>query len=103
LIGRRGASAAVSVRGILGGPGSVRLFGPSPVSPAFRSFGFGPQFAGPLGWPFALLAVLILFAAMVALGLAALYWSRWSPWSRRGIQGMARGTGRTWWSKGSTR
>jgi hypothetical protein len=103
LIGRRSASAAVSVRGILGDPGSVRLFGPGPVSPAIRSFRFGPPFAGPNGWPFALLAVLILFAALVALGLAALYWSRWSPWSRRGIGGMARGTGRTWWSKGSSR
>lgn len=103
LIGRRSASAAVSVRGILAGPGSARLFGPGPVSPTFRSFGFGPQFAGPHGWLFVLLAALILFAGMVALGLAALYWSRWSPWSRRGIQEMARVAGRTWWSKGSSR
>jgi hypothetical protein len=72
----------------------------------FRTFRFGPQFGGPVGWPFALLAVVILFGVLVALGLAALYWSRWSrwsPWSRRGPQGTSRGPGRTWWSRGSSR
>jgi hypothetical protein len=103
LIGRRSASAAVSVRAMLGNPGPSRLFGPGGVSPVFRTFRIGPQFGGPTGWPFALLAVLIPFAALVALGLAALYWSRWSPWSRRGSQGTARGPGRTWWSRGSSR
>jgi hypothetical protein len=103
LIGRHSASAAVSVRGILAGPGSVRLFGPGPVGPTFRSFGFGPQFAGTHGWIFVLLAVFILFAGMVVLGLAALYWSRWSPWSRGGLPRIARVPGRTWWSKRSSR
>jgi hypothetical protein len=58
LIGRRSASAAVSVRGILEGPGPAHLFGPGPVGPAFRTFRVGPFFGGPNGWPFALLAVL---------------------------------------------
>jgi hypothetical protein len=100
LIGRHSVSAAVSVRRILTGPGSARLFGPGPVSPPFRSFVFGPQFAGPHAWLFVLLSVLMLLAGMVALGLAALYLS---PWSRRGLQGMARLPGRTRWSKGSSR
>jgi hypothetical protein len=105
LIGRRRASAAVSVRGILEGPGPAHLFGPGPVGPAFRTFRVGPFFGGPNGWPFALLAVLIFFAALVALGLAALYWSRWSPWSRSAphSQGTARESGRTWFSRGSSR
>jgi hypothetical protein len=105
LIGRRSASAAVSVRGILEGPGPAHLFGPGPVGPAFRTFRVGPFFGGPNGWPFALLAVLIFFAALVALGLAALYWSRWSPWSRSAphSQGTARESGRTWFSRGSSR
>jgi hypothetical protein len=99
LIGRRSASAAVSVRRILAGPGPVRLFGPGPVSPPFRSFVSGPQFAGH-NWPFVLLAVLLFLACIVALGLAVLYWS---PWPRRGLQGLARVPGRTKWSKGSIR
>jgi hypothetical protein len=105
LIGRRSASAAVSVRAILGGPGSAHLFGPGPAGPAFRTFRVGTFFGGPNGWPFALLAVLIFFAALVALGLAAPYWSRWSPWSRSGphSQGTARESGRTWFSRGSSR
>jgi hypothetical protein len=38
----------------------------------------------------------ILLVGLAAIGLAVLYWS---PWSRRGIQAMARETGRTKWLK----
>jgi hypothetical protein len=100
LVGRHSASAAVSVRRIVGGPGSVRPFGPGPVSPPFRFFVFGTQFAGQHNWPFILLAALMLIAGFVALGLAVLYWS---PWSRRGPQAMARVPWRTKSSKGSSR
>jgi hypothetical protein len=99
LIGRHSASAAVSVRRILAGPGPVHLFRPGPVNPSFRSFSFGPQFAGH-GWPLVFFAVLLFLACIVALGLAALYWS---PWPRRGLQALARVPGRTKWPKGSSR
>jgi hypothetical protein len=95
LIGRHSASAAVSVRRILAGPGGVGLFGPGPASPPF-----GPQFAAQHNWLFVLPAAFLFFACVVALGLAVLYWS---PWSRRGLQGWARVSGRTKWSKGSSR
>jgi hypothetical protein len=103
LFGRRSASAAVSVRSMLGGRGPARLFGPGGVGPVFRTFRIGPQFGGPAGWSFALLAAVILVVTVVALGLVALYWSRWSPWSRRGPQSTARGPGRAWWPRGSSR
>ena len=103
LFGRHSASAAVSVRGILAGPRSVHLFGPGPLNPPFRSFGFGPPFAGAHSWLFVLLAVVILFAGIVALGLAVLYWSPWSPWSRRGLRGTVRVPGRIRWRKESSR
>jgi hypothetical protein len=96
LIGRHGASAAVSVRGIFAGPGRPRLFRPGPLSPPFRSIAFGPQFAGH-SWPFVFLAVLLFFACLVALGLAVMYWS---PWPRRGLKALARVPGRAKWSKG---
>jgi hypothetical protein len=100
LIGRRSASAAVSVRRILAGPGPGRLFGPGPVSPPFRSFLLGTQFPGQQNWPFVLLAGLILLAGFVLLGLAVVYWS---PWSRRGSPVVARAPERLKWLKGSSR
>ena len=99
LIGRHSASAAVSFRRILAGPGPVRLFRPGRVSPPFRSFVFGTQFAGH-NWPFVLVGVLMLLAFIVALGLAFLYWS---PWPRRGLQVLDRVPGRKKWPKGSSR
>jgi hypothetical protein len=97
VIGRH--SAAVSVRRILGGPGPVHVFRSGSVSPPLRSFVFGPQFAGH-NWPLVLLAGSLFLACVVALGLAALYWS---PWPRRGLQALARMPGRTKWPKGSSR
>jgi len=100
LLGRRSASAAVSVRRILAAPGSVHLFGPGPVGPPLRTFAFGPQFAVQHSWPFALFAVGMLLAGLVALGLAVLYWS---PWSHRGFLAMDREARRTKWSKRASR
>jgi hypothetical protein len=99
LIGRRSASAAVSVRRILAGPGPVRLFGPGSASPPFRSVVLGPQFAGH-SLPLIFLAALLFFACIVAFGLAVVYWS---PWPRRGLQALARVPRRSNWPKGSSR
>jgi hypothetical protein len=95
LVGRHSASAAVSVRRILATPGSVHLFGAG-QGPPLRSFAFGPQFAGQQSSFFVLFAVFMLLVGLVALGLAVLYWS---PWSRRGLQTMAREARRAKWSK----
>jgi hypothetical protein len=95
LVGHRSASAAVSVRRILGGPISVRPFGRGSVSPPSRMFVFGTQFGGPRNWPLILVAGFLILAGLVALAVAILYWS---PWSRRGAQALARAPGRTkWW------
>ena len=97
LVGRHSASAAVSVRRIL--PGPARLFGPGSVSPPFRFFVFGPQFAGPHNALFILFAVVMLLFGIVALGFAVAYWS---PWSRHKFQTMGRVSGRNkWWERSS--
>jgi hypothetical protein len=98
LVGRRSASAAVTVRRIL--PGPARLFGPGSVSPPFRSFVFGPHFAGPGNGLFILFGVVMLLLGIVVLGFAVMYWS---PWSRHKFQAMARVSGRNKWSERSSR
>ena len=98
LLGRHSASAAVSVRRILGAPVPGRLLRPGPVGPPFRSIVLGSQFAGQ-NWPFILVAVLLFIACSVAIGLAVLYWS---PWSHRGLQSLTRGPRGPKWPKGSS-
>jgi hypothetical protein len=100
VIGRHSASAAVSVRRILAGPGPGRLFVPGPVTPPFRSFVFGPQFSGQHNGLFPLLVLLMFLMVLTGLCLAVLYWC---PWSRRRIQATARAIGRTKWPEGSSR
>jgi hypothetical protein len=99
LIGRRSASAAISVRRILTGPGPIRSFRPGVVTPPFRSFASGPQFPGG-DWAFVIVAALLILACVVALGLAFLYWS---PWPRRGLQALDWAPGRAKWSKRASR
>ncbi len=99
VLGRHSASAAVSVRRFLGGPGSGRLIRPGAVNPPFRSIVFGSQVGGHT-WPLLLLAVLFVLACSLALGLAVL---SWSPWSRGGLQAIARVPGRTKWQNRSSR
>jgi hypothetical protein len=99
LIGRRSASAAISVRRILTGPGPIRSFRPGSVTPPFRAFVSGPQFPGG-NWAFVVVAALLLVACIVALGLAFLYWS---PWPRRGLQALDWAPGRAKWSKRASR
>jgi hypothetical protein len=95
LIGRRSASAAMTVRRIL--PGPAHLLGPGPVIPPLRFFAFGPQISVQNNGLFVLFAALMLLFGVVALGLAVMCWS---PWSRRKLNVIARVTGRT---KGSER
>jgi hypothetical protein len=78
-IGRHSASAAVSVRRILG-PGSVHWFGPSPAAPPVRYFVPGPFFAVGHSQGLAIIAAVVLLVGIVALGLAVLYLA---PWTRR--------------------
>jgi hypothetical protein len=98
LIGRRSASAAVSVARVNGGPVRVWPFGRGVVIPPLRSFGFGTQISGPHSWLLVLLAVWLVVAGLVALGLALSYWS---PWTRSGPEATARVPARTWWSRRS--
>jgi len=79
LIGHRSASAAISVRRILG-PGATHWFGPGPVAPPLRSFVSSSSFAvgHPIGVALAIMALLLVGVAAAAL----VVWY-WAPWSRR--------------------
>jgi uncharacterized membrane protein len=78
-IGHQSASVAMSVRKILG-PGSVHWFGAGPATPPARVFVSGPSFAVGHGPGPAIVAVGLLLAGVVVLGLAVFYWA---PWARR--------------------
>ena len=79
LVGHRSASAAVSVRRVLG-PGVSHWFGPGPAPPPWRFFLSGQSVA--VGHPIAvaLAAAFLVLVGAAALGLAVWYWA---PWSRR--------------------
>jgi hypothetical protein len=78
VVGRHSSAVAAPVRGILAVPGSTRFFGPDQPMPPFRFF--GPSFAVQNTGPVTILVFALLLVALVALGLAVLYWS---PWFRR--------------------
>jgi len=92
LLGRRSASAAISVRTIF--PGRAGPYGSVGVAPSLRFPSFGPQFVVQHGGAFVLFAGLMLLLGVVALGLAVMYWSPWSPWSRHRLKVHAREVGR---------
>lgn len=86
LVGSRGHSFSVAVRGMVAGPGPARVFVPGPGRVGVF---------GPLGPPFARtqiagldvypLAAMLLVIGIVGLGLlAVLYWSPWWGRHRRG-------------------
>jgi hypothetical protein len=78
--GRRSASAAVSVRRILG-PGPVHWFGSRPASPpALRLVAPGSSFAVGPPQAVAIIAAAMLLVGVVGLGLFVFYWA---PWTRR--------------------
>ena len=86
LVGHRSASAAISVRRILG-PGASHWIGPVPVAPPLGYFASGRSVA--VGPPIAVALVILalLLVGAVALGLAVWYWA---PWARRGPGGRLR-------------
>jgi hypothetical protein len=86
VVGHQSAAVAVPVRRILAMPGSIRLSGPTPAIPPFRYLVPGPSLAVQNAEPIALLAIAVLLAGIVGLGLAVLYWSPWSRHdSKRGL------------------
>ncbi len=80
LVGRSSSSIAFATRGIVAGPGRIRLLlpGPSRVvvpGPLGRPFG-GPEIAGVDILP---LALMLFIVGLVGLGLCAfLYWTYWA-------------------------
>ena len=74
VVGRHTATA-LSVRRILAGPGSIRVFPAGPLRHAVTVVAPGPVVGVDV------LAVVLLIVGIVGLGLVLLYWS---PWWRRG-------------------
>jgi hypothetical protein len=79
-IGRHSVAVAASAGRIFVMPGSASVPVPVSPSPPVRSVVSGPMFALQSNGPVTLLVFALLFAALVILALAILYWS---PWSRR--------------------
>jgi hypothetical protein len=75
-VGRHSSAVAAPVGRILAVPGSTRFFAPDPPTPPFRYI--GPSFTTVQSTgPVTILAFGLLLVALVALGLAFLYWSPW--------------------------
>jgi hypothetical protein len=78
VLGRHSSAVAAPVSRILGAPGSSRWIGPAPTIPPFRYVLPGPSFAVQGTGPVAILAVALLLVGVAGLGLAVLFWFRWS-------------------------